>query len=100
MDKLLKEVKAYNHITWDEEDEAINKIILEGKQYLSEKIDTDINFEKDLVALGLLKDYVRYVRNYSAEYFEQNFLNKIVSLQLKYAANESDLNVEETENEA
>ena len=85
MDKLLAEVKSYNRITWDEEDDDINKIILEAKQYLSEKIGTVIDFKKDLIALGLLKDYVRYARNYSKEYFEQNFLNEIQSLQLKYA---------------
>lgn len=85
MDKLLKEVKGYLHVTWKDENKDINKIILEAKQYLLEKTGTDINYDEDLVAKGLLKDYCRYVRNYSKEYFEKNFLNEIQNLQLKYA---------------
>lgn len=92
MDKLLEETKSYINVTWDEEDREINKIVLEAKQYLSEKVGTEIDFDKDLVAKGLLKDYVRYVRNKSKEYFEQNFLNEIQNLQFKYAINEGDKN--------
>ena len=92
MDKLLEETKSYINVTWNEEDREINKIVLEAKQYLSEKAGTEIDFDKDLVAKGLLKDYVRYVRNKSKEYFEQNFLNEIQNLQFKYAINEGDKN--------
>ncbi len=92
MDKLLEETKSYINVTWNEEDREINKIVLEAKQYLSEKVGTEIDFDKDLVAKGLLKDYVRYVRNKSKEYFEQNFLNEIQNLQFKYAINEGDKN--------
>lgn len=84
-EKLLNEVKSYLKITWNEEDEDITNLIKEGEQHLSEKIGAEIDFEKDLSAFGLLKDYCRYKRNYSIEYFEQNFLDKIVFLQLKYA---------------
>ena len=90
MDELL-DVKDYLHITWDEENESVKKLISEAKQYLSKKVGTGINFEKDLVAYGLLKDYCRYVRNYSKEYFEKNFLNEIQSLQLKYAIDENEV---------
>jgi len=94
MDKLLYEVKPYIHVTWDDEDKEINDLILEAKQYLSEKVGTEINYDKDLVAKGLLKDYCRYVRNFSKEYFEKNFLNEIQNLQFKYAieTNEGDTN--------
>ena len=90
MDELLIEVREYLHITWDEEDEEINRIILESKQYLSEKVGTVIDYNKDLIAKGLLKDYCRYVRNFSKEYFEKNFLNEIQNLQFKYAVAEGD----------
>ncbi len=90
MDELLTDVKDYLHITWDDENNVINKLILEAKQYLNEKIGTAVDYNKDLVALGLLKDYCRYVRNYSKEYFEKNFLNEILNLQLKYSTSESE----------
>ena len=92
MEELLDEVKEYIHVTWYEEDEEINRIILEAKQYLSEKVGTVINYNKDLIAKGLLKDYCRYVRNLSKEYFEKNFLNEIQNLQFKYAVAEGDSN--------
>ena len=96
MEELL-EVKDYLHITWDEENESVKRLIIEAKQYLSEKVGTKIDYKKDLVAYGLLKDYCRFVRNYSKEYFEKNLLNEIQSLQLKYAISEGDSNERETE---
>lgn len=101
MDGLLEEVKDYLHITWDEEDENINKIILEAKQYLNGKTGTAIDYDKDLIAKGLLKDYCRYVRNYSKEYFEKNFLNEIQNIQLQYAIsnNKGDSDERKTESE-
>lgn len=96
-DKVLKEVKEYLHITWDEENEILKSLIKEAELYLSEKIGTVINFEEDLVALGLVKDYCRYTRNYSKEYFEQNFLEQILHLQMKYAIENGDSNEGKTE---
>ena len=102
MNELLEEVKEYLHITWKDEDNKVNGTILEAKQYLSEKVGTVIDYSKDLVAKGLLKDYCRYVRNYSKEYFEKNFLNEIQNLQFKYVINDSegDSNERETETKA
>lgn len=102
MEKLLKEVKDYINVTWEEENEKIEEIILEGKQYLNEKTGTAIDYDKDLIAKGLLKDYCRYVRNYSKEYFEKNFLNEIQNIQFKYAIsdNEGGSDERKTESEA
>mgnify|MGYP002082903014 CR=1 FL=1 len=93
--KLLEKVKKYLHVTWNDEDDDLKELIEEAKQYLNEKTGTAIEYEKDLVALGLLKDYCRYTRNYSKEYFEQNFLNEIQNLQFKYAINEKTENSDE-----
>lgn len=84
--KLLDEVKSHLNITWHEEDEEIYNLIIEGTQHLSEKVGAEIDFSKDFSAKRLLKEYCRYVRNYSKEYFEQNFLDDIIFLQLKYAS--------------
>lgn len=96
--EFLEKVKKYLPITWNEEDENINNLIEEAKQYLSKKAGTEIDFNKDLVALGLLKDYCRYTRNFSGEYFEQNFIEKVLDMQIKYAIENGDLNEEKTEN--
>ena len=92
---LLEKVKKYIHITWNDEDDSIKELIEEAKQYLNEKTGTAIKYKEDLVALGFLKDYCRYTRNYSKEYFEQNFLNELQNLQLKYAINEKVENSDE-----
>lgn len=84
--KLLEEVKSHSKITWDDEDNDILNLIVEGEQHLSEKVGAEIDYSKDLSARRLLKEYCRYVRNYSKEYFEQNFIDDIVFLQLKYAS--------------
>lgn len=83
---LLEEVKNHLNITWNDEDKEIIKLANEAKHYLHIKIGTDINYAEDLLARRLLKEYCRYVRNYSKEYFEQNFIDDIVFLQLKYAS--------------
>lgn len=83
---LFEEIKSYLNITWDDEDNDIYNLMLEGEQHLSEKIGAEIDYSTDLTARRLLKEYCRYVRNYSKEYFEQNFIDDIVFLQLKYAS--------------
>lgn len=88
--ELFEEVKSYLSITWNNEDKDIFELIIEAKQHLSEKIGAKINYLKDYTAKRLLKEYCRYVRNYSKEYFEQNFIDDIVFLQLKYAGEDND----------
>lgn len=82
--KLLESVKQYLAITWSEEDSNIINLINEGKDYLKDTIGSYIDFNDNSV-ISLLKDYCRYVRNYSKEYFETNFLKDIIKLQIKYA---------------
>lgn len=88
---MLDEVKRYLAITWDDTDtnDNIQDSIDEGTRYLSDLVGSEINLTTDLEAKSLLKDYCRYVRNYSLEYFETNFMNKILRLQLKYAIAET-----------
>jgi hypothetical protein len=84
---MLNEVKRYLAVTWNDADTDANiqDSIDEGSQYLSTLVGTDIDFDSDLEAKALLKDYCRYVRNYSLEYFETNFRSNILRLQFKYA---------------
>lgn len=83
---LLEEVKNHLSITWDDENKEITKLVNEAKYYINTKIGIEINYTEDLLGRRLLKEYCRYVRNYSKEYFEQNFIDDIVFLQLKYAS--------------
>ena len=85
--ELLKEVKDYLKITWDDEitNSNIQKSIDEGKYRLQKLIGLEINFDKDLDSRSLLKDYCRYSRENALEYFEENFQSTILEFQLHYA---------------
>lgn len=85
---LIDEVKRYLKITWDDEDTDVSEYIEQAKQYIDETISPNIDFSKDKIAKGLLKDYCRYLRNNSMEYFESNFVQIIQKLQIKYASKE------------
>ena len=91
MDKnLVKEVKDYLKITWDDEitNSNINNFISQGIMFINNLTGTTIDYEKDLDARSLLKDYCRYAREYSLEYFEDNYQKTILRLQIKYAIKE------------
>lgn len=87
---LLEEVKVHLNITWNDSvtNDSILKTIEEANYYLVDKSGKEIDYSVDLHAKALLKDYCRYVRNYSFEYFETNFLNQIWSLIFRYADKE------------
>lgn len=85
---MLEEVKKYLAITWNDDitNTNVENSINEGKGYLQEIVGSSIDFDTDKIARALLKDYCRYVRNYSLEYFEVNFQSALIKLQLKYAS--------------
>lgn len=89
---LLKEVKDYLKITWDDEvtNSNIEKFILQGTETINGLVGLKIDYQNDLESRTLLKDYCRYARHYSLEYFEDNFQKTILRLQIKYAVKEQD----------
>ena len=89
---LLNEVKLFLRITWDDDstNEQMNNLINEAKGYLQGDncAGTEIDFDEDLQARRLLKEYCRYTYNYSFEYFQENFKSELWSLVLRYADKE------------
>lgn len=79
---MLEDLKGYLHITWDDEDPDLEKIIVRGKAFLSNKAGIKLDF-KDENDKQLLLDYCRYVYNHSFEMFENNFQSEILSLSLR-----------------
>lgn len=77
---LLNEVKNYLRITWTEEDSEIESLIERSIAYFNIR-GIDVNFIEHKMAQQLLLDRCRYVRNYKAEEFEDNFLSDILNLQ-------------------
>lgn len=82
---MLKELKDYLKITWDNEDSYLQNIISRGKEYLKDLTGTEIDFDNEGPAKSLLLDYCRYYYNSAIEYFEENFQRQIVRLQFTEA---------------
>ena len=89
---LLQQLKAYLKITWDDEDEALAGMIERAKAYLNDLTGVELDFEKEAPPKSLLLDYCRYVYNNASEYFEENYQQELIRLQLTtaVAAMESD----------
>lgn len=82
---MLQEVKEYLKITWDNEDAYLQNIISRGKEYLQDLTGTQLDFEGEGQSKSLLLDYCRYYYNNAIEYFEENFKQELLRLQLKEA---------------
>ena len=85
------EIKRHLAITWDDEDtdSTILDYIADGKNHLMNLCgDFSINFNTDVEAKKLLKEYCRYARNYSIEAFNHNFSDDIMRFQLHHAIND------------
>lgn len=85
-DEFLKEVKRDLQITWEDEDTArvLSSYIKTGVEVLQNDVGTSIDFDKDDIARGLLKTYVRYAWNKSEEFFIENNLEMLLKLEVKY----------------
>lgn len=82
---MLQEIKNYLSITWNDTDidTKLEKMIVESKKAISGLMGIDIDFDNDEEMKELLKNRVRYAYNNSLEFFEENFHDVILKLQLK-----------------
>ena len=79
---MLAEIKEYLNYSVDEDVTALNQHISDGTARLQSLTGTVLDFEVNIFAKELLKNYVRYAVNHGAEYFEENFASEILRLQL------------------
>lgn len=82
---MLDEVKEYLKITWDDEDNYIQRIIDRGKDYLRQLTGSELDFEVEGQPKALLLDYCRYAYNNALEYFEENYHKELRRLILMEA---------------
>lgn len=62
--------------------------IRRGEAKLNERAGTEIDFDDDLIARGLLIDYGRYANSQVAEQFEANYSKDLATLNAKYRVKE------------
>jgi hypothetical protein len=85
---VLQAVKDYLKITWDDEDNSLQGIIERGMIYLNRLMGVELDYEVDDEPKRLLLEYCRYVYNNAGEYFEENFRQEILRLQLMTGVSE------------
>lgn len=88
-DGLLKMVRNYLDITWDDPDgdQKLNGIIARGMAYIDNIAGVALAYEtpateKDLSGQGLLMNYCLYERSDKLNEFKSNYLNELIGLQL------------------
>ena len=82
--KLITEIRKEQHISPFEEDEVLQGYIKEAEYDINESSGAKINYEEDLKARSLLKNYVLYSRFSRLAEFKQLYAGEYANLQAKY----------------
>ncbi len=84
IENLLKEIRDEQHITPFEKDTTIIGYIKEAKFDINKIVGAKIDYEIDLKARSLLKNYVFYVREKKLAEFKQLYGDQYALLQAEY----------------
>ena len=82
--KLLQEIKDEQHITPFKKDETIMGYIKDGEYDINKACGTEIDYEEDLKARSLLKNYVLYTREKRLAEFKILYGAEYARLQAEY----------------
>ena len=85
MDELLKDVRNYLDITWEdaEGDKKLSGILARGMRYLDGIAGEKLDYTEEDKPREHLFDYVRYVRSSSLNDFQKNYLHELLALQVE-----------------
>ncbi len=81
---LIAEIKGEQHISPFEEDEVLKGYIKEAEYDINKSSGAKIDYEKDLKARSLLKNYVLYSRFKRLAEFKQLYVGEYANLQAEY----------------
>ena len=84
IDTLIDEIRREQHVSSSEKDETLKDYIKEAEYDINENAGTEIDYEKDLKARVLLKNYVLYRRFNRLAEFKQLYGGEYANLQAKY----------------
>lgn len=84
INELITEIKGEQHISPFEEDEVLKGYIKEAEYDINDKAGAKIDYEKDLKARSLLKNYVLYARFKRLAEFKQLYVGEYANLQADY----------------
>lgn len=97
LDEMLDELKHHLRITWYDEDEELEALLLRGQSAFKRLFGVDVDYSDEGLAYikELLYNWCRYARNNSLEYFQQNFQSEINTIAFSLAAKEREANDED-----
>ena len=81
IDNLIDEIRKEKFIPFYYEDSSIRNNIREGNYRLTKLVGT-IDYDEDLTARALLKNYVLYAYNNRTDEFFENYSDEILSWQM------------------
>ena len=84
LEKLVTEIREEQHISQNEEDKTLEEHIKEAEYDINENIGFEIDYDKDLKARALLKNYILYRRFNRLAEFKQLYGGEYAYLQTKY----------------
>ncbi len=84
IEKILKEIKSEQHLSPFKEDEEIISYIKEGEFDINHVVGKEINYDEDLQARSLLKNYVLYADNKRLAEFKELYGGEYAFLQARY----------------
>lgn len=82
--ELAEEIRREQHITPFEKDKTIIGYIKAGQYDINKACGEDIDYEIDLKARSLLKNYVLYTRSKRLAEFKQLYIGEYSELQAEY----------------
>ena len=82
--KLVDEIRGEQHISSLESHEVLKGYIKEAEYDINDNVGTEIDYEVDLKARGLIKNYVLYARFKRLAEFKQLYVGDYAYLQAKY----------------
>lgn len=80
---MIEEVKEELRITWNDEDDNLQRMIDRAVLNLNELVGVELDYETNSQAKTLFLNYCRYDYNNALEYFEDNFHKPITRLILQ-----------------
>lgn len=82
---MLDDLKDILGVIGADQDAALNKIILRGKEKIEGLAGVTLDFTVEGSPKSLCLNYCRYDYNNAPEYFEENFKPEILRMQLQSA---------------
>ena len=82
--RLITEIRREQHISPFEEEEVLLGYIKEAEYDINKSSGAEIDYEKDLRARSLLKNYVLYSRFSRLAEFKQLYVGEYANLQAEY----------------